>query len=141
MKECYSALRKKARATKQKMAIVKKKLISHLDKITLDDSDKSMKDILNKAMLYIQKNESSCQKAILQALMDIEQKRAGVSTDVNNDSTNEEMAELICNHMRNSAHVIARIEHQIRYSAQSIQIPMVLWLGLQLHIFNLRNCL
>jgi hypothetical protein len=52
--------------------------------------------------------------------MDIEKKCAGVCNDGNNDSTNEEMAELICNQMRNKAHVIAGTERQIQYSARSI---------------------
>jgi hypothetical protein len=52
--------------------------------------------------------------------MTIEQKGAGVSDYVNNDSTNKEMAEMICNQMRNNAHVIAGMEYQIRYSARII---------------------
>jgi hypothetical protein len=88
LKERYSALKRTARATKQKLSIVEKKLTSHLDEITLDDSDKKMKEVLRKAMTYIQNNESSCQKAILQALMDIEQKRPDVCNDGRNDSKN-----------------------------------------------------
>jgi hypothetical protein len=123
MNERYLSLKKKATATKQK------KLTSRLDEITLDDSDKVMKDILRKAMAYVKENESTCQKTVLKALMAIEQKRAGVSIDVNNnESTNEEMAEMICNQMRNNAHVIAGTERQIRYSARSIRIAMALWL-------------
>ena len=72
MNERYSSLKKKVSATKQKLASVEKKLTSRLDEITLDDSDKDMKDILRKAMT--KENESTCQKAIIKALMAIEQK-------------------------------------------------------------------
>ena len=133
MMERYSALKQKARANKRKLANVEKKLTSHLDEITLDDADQNMKDILKSAMTYVTNNETSCQKAILQALLDLEQKRVGASKAQRHDedsleSTNEELAELILNQMKNIANVIAGKECNIRYSAQTVWIAMSLWL-------------
>ena len=100
--ERYLALKQKSRATKRKLSNIEKKLRSHLDEITLDDADQNMKDILQRAMLYVTNNETSSQKAILQALLDLEQKRAVASKAGSPDledpeSTNEELADLILN--------------------------------------------
>jgi deferrochelatase/peroxidase EfeB len=87
MKEHYLALKKIAPATQKKLAIVKKKLTSHLDKNTLDNSDKNMKDILRKAMTYIKKTSHCAGKLFYEHLWILNE----------NESTNEEMAELRCN--------------------------------------------
>ena len=115
--ERYSAL-KQARATKRKLSNVEKKLRSPLDEITLEDADQNMKDILQRAMLYVTDNETSCQKAILRALLDLEQKRAVASKAGSPDeddpgSTNEELADLILNEMKKNAKVIAGKECRI----------------------------
>jgi hypothetical protein len=132
--ERYSALKQKARATKRKFSNIEKKLRSPLDEITLDDADQNMKDILQRAMLYVTENETSCQKAILKALLDLEQKRAVASKagspDVDDDpeSTNEELADFILNEMKNNAKVIAGKGCTIRYSARTVRIAMSIWL-------------
>jgi transcriptional regulator of heat shock response len=132
--ERYLALKQKSRATKRKLANAKKQLRSHFDQITLDEVDQNMKDILRSAVKYVTDTETSCQKAILHALLDLEQKQAVSSKGQSRDeddlesSTNEELADLIVNEIKNNAKIIAGQGCTIRYSARTVRIAMSLWL-------------